>query len=114
VWGHLTGGYVRGYHAILNPKRLGFDVEAFVSVRLSAQRHDTMLKFEDEVGAVPLVRECYAVSGHADYLLRCVAPDLGAFQQFVTRLMKSRDIEKVSYSLGMGQPAVRTLTLPPA
>ena len=33
--------------------------------------------------AWPLVRECYMLSGETDFLLKCVAPDLTAFQDFV-------------------------------
>ena len=31
----------------------------------------------------PLVRESYMLSGEVDFLLKCVAPDLGTFQGFV-------------------------------
>jgi DNA-binding Lrp family transcriptional regulator len=31
----------------------------------------------------PLVREAHMLAGDMDYMLRCVAPDLPAFQDFV-------------------------------
>ena len=31
----------------------------------------------------PLVREAYMLSGESDYMLKCVAPDLRSFQDFV-------------------------------
>ena len=38
---------------------------------------------ENRVLSWPLVRECYMLSGETDFLLKCVAPDLTAFLDFV-------------------------------
>ena len=40
----------------------------------------------------PLVRECYMMSGETDYILRCVAPDLGAFQDFILKELTAAPI----------------------
>lgn len=80
-------GYIRGYSTILNPKKLGFDVEAFVSVQLFEQRTGDVHAFEQKVKAWREVRECYALSGSVDFLLKCVAADLNALQHFVTSVL---------------------------
>ena len=42
-----------------------------------------MRAFENRVLAWPSVRECYMLSGEMDFILKCVAPDLTAFQDFI-------------------------------
>ena len=78
-------GYITGYHAALDQRLLGFDITAFVMVGLYSQSEADLRAFENRVLAWPLVREAYMLSGESDYALRCVAPDLPSFQDFVTR-----------------------------
>ena len=78
-------GYITGYHAILDEARAGFELMAFAMVGLHAQSEAELRAFENRVLAWPLVRECFYIAGETDYILRCVAPDLPAFQEFVTR-----------------------------
>ena len=77
-------GIITGYHADVDNAALGFDVTAFAMVGLHNQSESDLRAFENLVLSWPLVRECYMMSGETDYLLRCVAPDLPAFQDFVT------------------------------
>jgi len=76
-------GMIAGYFALLDEKSLGFEVIAFAMVGLHSQAEADLRAFENRVLAWPLVRECYMLSGETDFLLKCVAPDLTAFQDFV-------------------------------
>lgn len=76
-------GFIRGYHAELDARLAGYEITAFASVRLHAQGEPELREFEKQVLMWPLVREIYMLSGDMDYLLRCVAPDLSAFQESV-------------------------------
>lgn len=78
-------GFILGYHAKLNPKLLGFDVEAYAMVRLNSQAEADMAAFEARARAWEFVRECAMLSGDIDFILKCVAPDLTSFQNFVIR-----------------------------
>lgn len=76
-------GLIRGYHAELDAPLAGFDVTAFAAVRLHAQGEAELREFEKQLLMWPLVREAYMIAGDMDYMLRCVAPDLPAFQDFI-------------------------------
>ena len=71
---------------MLNPALLGFDVTVFASVHLSSQADADLKAFEDFVRKEPLVRECWMLSGDVDFILKCVAPDMATFQDFVGQL----------------------------
>jgi DNA-binding Lrp family transcriptional regulator len=74
-----------GYRALLDAAALGFDVTLFAFVGLKSQAEAELRAFTDRVAAWPLVREAYAISGEADFLLKCVARDLPALQDFIIR-----------------------------
>ena len=92
-------GYIQGYRGLLDPRRLGFDVTVFASVHLSSQADADLRAFEEFVRAEPLVRECWMLSGEVDFIIKCVAPDMATFQDFVTHLTAAPHVRNVRTSL---------------
>jgi DNA-binding Lrp family transcriptional regulator len=92
-------GIIRGYRALLDGKTLGFDLVAFAMVQLSSQAEADLAAFEAAMGAHPVVRECWMLSGEVDFILKCVAKDLRAFQAFVTELTGAPHVKGVKTSL---------------
>lgn len=84
-------GYIRGYHADINPRELGFEVQVFAMVRLHSQAEVDLSAFEARCRAWPLVRECHMLNGEIDFILKCVAPDLSTFQTFLTEGLTAAD-----------------------
>jgi DNA-binding Lrp family transcriptional regulator len=78
-------GIITGYAALLDEKMVGFDLIAFAMVGLHAQAEQDLRTFENRLLAWPIVRESYMLSGETDYILKCVAPDLPSFQDFVLK-----------------------------
>lgn len=93
-------GYIRGYHADVDARGLGFEVQVFVMVGLSSQAGTDLSDFEDRCRGWPLVRECHMLNGEVDFMLKCVAPDLSTFQNFLTEdLLKEPNVASVKTSL---------------
>ena len=97
-------GYIRGYRALLDEKRLGFEVVAFAMVHLSSQADADLNAFESFVREQPLVRECWMLSGEIDFILKCVAPDLKTFQALVNELTAAPHVRNVKTSLTLRNP----------
>ena len=92
-------GYIKGYRALLDEKKLGYEVTVFAMVHLSSQAETDLIAFENFVRAQPLVRECWMLSGEIDFVLKCVAPDLKTFQAFVEKLTAAPNVRNVKTSL---------------
>ena len=92
-------GYIKGYRALLDQKLLGYEVTVFAMVHLASQADADLKSFEAFVRKEPLVRECWMLSGEIDFVLKCVAPDLQTFQDFVTRLTAEPHVRNVKTSL---------------
>ena len=84
-------GYIRGYHADVDARELGFEVQVFAMVGLQSQAEADLVAFESRCRAWPLVRECHMLNGEVDFILKCVAPDLSTFQSFLTGQLTSAD-----------------------
>ncbi len=78
-------GVIAGYHAAFNLPRLGYHLTAFAYVKLESQSEGDLSAFEWRVRQWDIVREAFMLSGDIDYLLKCVAPDVVTFQNFVIR-----------------------------
>ncbi|HAH10286.1 MAG TPA: AsnC family transcriptional regulator [Alphaproteobacteria bacterium] len=93
-------GFIRGYHADLDPKMLGYEVMAFAMVGLHSQADSDLRAFEAQVAGWPVVRECTMLSGEIDFILKCVARDLEAWQRFVsTQLTTAKNVASVKTAL---------------
>src|SRR5690349_11225106 len=77
-------GYIRGYHAVVNPEALGFGVTVFAQVGLATQAEPDLKAFEALVASWPEVREAHMLAGETDFLLKVVAEDWDAYQRFLT------------------------------
>jgi DNA-binding Lrp family transcriptional regulator len=96
------GGYIRGYHADINPEALGFGVTVFAQVGLSSQAESDLRAFEALMQSWPEVRECHMLAGETDFLLRIVAVDWDAYQRFLTtRLTAAPNVSHVKSSLAI-------------
>jgi DNA-binding Lrp family transcriptional regulator len=96
------GGYIRGYHADINPEALGFGVTVFAQVGLSSQAETDLKAFEALMQSWPEVRECHMLAGETDFLLRIVAVDWDAYQRFLTtRLTAAPNVTHVKSALAI-------------
>jgi DNA-binding Lrp family transcriptional regulator len=69
-------GVVKTIRATLDEKQLGYEVTSFVSfvtIQLQSQSQTTVQAFQSAVADIPLVQQCWSLSGEADFLLKCVA-----------------------------------------
>ncbi len=93
-------GFIRGYHADIDARELGFEVQVFAMVGLVSQAESDLSAFENLCRDWPLVRECHMLNGEVDFILKCVAPDLSSFQSFLTgELLTAQNVASVKTSL---------------
>ncbi|THD76432.1 Lrp/AsnC family transcriptional regulator [Thalassobius vesicularis] len=93
-------GFIQGYHAKVDSRELGFEVQVFAMVGLQSQAESDLSKFEQRCRDWPLVRECHMLNGEVDFILKCVAPDLSTFQSFLTgQLTAAENVASVKTSL---------------
>jgi Lrp/AsnC family leucine-responsive transcriptional regulator len=88
-------GIIQKTVAVLNPKALGLDMVAMISISMDRHTPERFENFERLVTGFPEVLECFLITGSsADYLLKVIVKDMDGYQQFL--LGKLTRIEGVS------------------
>lgn len=82
-------GYISGYVALLDPRRMGRMTTVFVEITLTGQADELLDAFERAVARVPEVLECHLMAGSADYLLKVVAADTEDFARIHRRSLSA-------------------------
>lgn len=90
-------GFIAGYVALLDTRRIGRPTTVFVEITLQGQADDLLDAFEREVARVPDILECHLMAGTADYLIKIMAEDTEDFarihRQFLSRLPGVRQMQ---------------------
>lgn len=107
-----SDGFIEGYQAVLNRKKLGYGVVGFAQITISDHASDDPLLFEREVANTPEILSCHNVTGDYDYLIQIVARDLDAYGAFIRdRLRKLPGVASVHSNLSLRE-VKSTLSLP--
>ena len=92
-------GIIAGYRAVLDRRKLGFDVVAFVQLNLDQQSEAETAKFMQAVRREDRIIECYALSGDHDYLLKVVARNIDEFSELtMKRILRFPGVKDLSSS----------------
>ncbi|GAA6150650.1 Lrp/AsnC family transcriptional regulator [Pseudoteredinibacter isoporae] len=97
-------GYIRGYSAQVNHKKIGLQIIAFVEVSLNIHHPETIQNFLTMIANEPGILECHSVTGQCDYLLKIVSKDMESYETFVsTQLLTAPGIRSVNTLISMRQ-----------
>ena len=97
-------GVIKGYTAIVDPKKVGLPLVVFCNVSLAVHDDEHIARFTSEISAIDEVMECYCTGGHYDFLLKVVLRDLDAYNKFVfEKLTKVHGIVKMQSSFVLGE-----------
>ena len=69
-------GVISGYRAIVDQKKIGFGISAYIMVNLDQRSETDTASFFDSVQQEPRIVECVAITGPNDLVLKVVAKDI--------------------------------------
>ncbi len=87
--------------ALVDPDKVGLGITVFVSIETSDHSEEWLDRFAKTVGAMPEVMEFYRMAGDVDYMLRVVAADMHAYDQFYKRLIGAVPLKNVTSRFAM-------------
>ena len=90
-----NAGYILGYAAMLNERRLAGTIEALVSIALNKQSEAEIASFESQIAKVKEVTDCFQITGESDYLVRVLARDMEHYQTVVGQLTRIRTVFRI-------------------
>lgn len=81
-------GVIEGYQAVLNRRKVGVGVVAFVQLTCTQHSEEVTAAFEQIIQASSRVLSCHNTTGEADFLLQVVARDLDDYSRFVDTVLR--------------------------
>lgn len=97
-------GFIEGYRAELNPKKLGFGLQVIIQVSLTRQIENAMQKFVHQINGIEEIIECYQLTGDFDYILKVLVRDIAEFDRLVNnRLSHIEEIGQMRSSVVLSQ-----------
>ena len=94
-----ASGVIQGYAALVDPKRVGLGLQAFVRVQLEKHGQHGLDRFIEGVDSWDEVVACHALTGDMDYLLQVVVQDLEHFSRFLLdKLINATGVADVNSS----------------
>ncbi len=86
-----ASGVIRGYQALLDGKKVGKDITAFIGVSIGNQRD--MDKFARQMMHYPDVLECHHVTGDESFMLKVKSANTGSLEKLLGEI---RSVEGVT------------------
>lgn len=80
-------GYITGYQAVLDRRKLEYNVCAFVDISIERQYKETVKEIEKKIIERPEVLECYATTGDSDFTLRVLAKDIDDYDRLIQKFL---------------------------
>lgn len=77
-------GVIRGYKAIVDPKALGYQLQAMITLRAFVGKLRPLL---DKVPQLREVRNCYRITGTENIIMEVVLEDQGHLERFIDLLI---------------------------
>ncbi|MBS1104251.1 Lrp/AsnC family transcriptional regulator [Gluconobacter sp. Dm-62] len=74
-------GVIRGYRAVIDERSAHKLTTVIVQITLERLTDEMLRRFEARIRECPDVRECYLMTGEADYLLHVAARDLADYER---------------------------------
>jgi len=86
-------GYITGYVALLEPKKLDASLVSFIEVSLDRTTTRALDSFREEINRMSEVQECHMVAGGFDYLIKVRTRDMSHYRRFLgEKLSAIKDI----------------------
>jgi len=107
-------GFIRAIQATLDERRLGYEVTSFVLIQLKSQARSAVQAFEAAIAALPHVQQCAQISGDADFMLKCLAPNVEAMRRQLLQFSAMPEVRTIRTYPVLGLSKDAPLPLPEA
>jgi len=100
-----TRGYLRGYAAQVDNRRLGYELTAFVGVITSPEK--TYDDFTSQIAKQPEVLEMHSIAGDETFLIKVATRSTGHLDDFLSRLKRIPGIARTRTTIVLSTPFER-------
>ncbi len=108
-----SAGIIKGYHALVDARKVGLDISAFIGVSISTPTH--LSAFEEWVESIPQVLECHHVTGGHTLLLKVKTRNTKDLEQLISRVRSMEGVASTETMVVLSTHTERVeVALPPS
>lgn len=101
---------ITGYHATVDPKKLGKDIAAFILVSIDSSKHYG--QFIDHVDSLSDILECHAITGEGTHLLKVRTTDTASLERLLSKIQAWSGVVSTKTTLVLSTPKESTRIKP--
>lgn len=90
-------GIIEGYSAIVNPRRVGYDISAFIRVMVDGSKHYP--GFVEKAGKLEEVQEVHSITGEGSHILRVVIRNTSGLEKLLSTIQGWPGVHGTSTSI---------------
>lgn len=76
-------GYISGYHADIDFKKLGYAIVALISITSNPHNREYNDRFVELINKESAILEAFELTGSMDYVLKVMVPDLAGLTELI-------------------------------
>ncbi len=103
-------GIITGYAAIVNPKKLGIDITAFILVQVDSSKH--YHSFIDHAAGNHEILECHAITGEGSHLLKVRTENTLTLEKLLAKIQAWPGVTGTRTHLVLSSPKESTVVAP--
>ena len=108
-----NAGVIKGYHALLDARKVGLDISAFIGVSIS--NPPQLAAFETWVEAIPQILECHHVTGGHTLLLKVKTRNTADLEKLISRIRSMEGVASTETMVVLSTHTERVeVALPPS
>ncbi|MDZ7373479.1 MAG: Lrp/AsnC family transcriptional regulator [candidate division KSB1 bacterium] len=100
-------GIIRGYAALLDPKKIGLEVMAFIVVELESSRYFD--PFVQRALDNDEILECHAITGEGSYLVKARTKDTSTLERLLSEIRSWPGVANTRTSIVLSSPKDTTV-----
>ncbi len=103
-------GIVTGYAALVNPKKLGKDITAFIVVKIDSSKH--FHTFIEHAKSSDEILECHAVTGEGSHILKVRSSNTSTLEKLLAKIQSWPGVVDTRTNLVLSSPKETTFIQP--
>ncbi|MEX0684426.1 MAG: Lrp/AsnC family transcriptional regulator [Balneolales bacterium] len=84
--------YIEGFHAVLNPRKFGFDITAYIFIEVESSSY--YRPFVDRVVKEEEVLECHSITGDGSHMLKIRTRNTASLEVLLTTIQSWEGVKK--------------------
>jgi Lrp/AsnC family leucine-responsive transcriptional regulator len=99
-------GFITGYRALVDPRKMGWDVTAFIVTTVDSSKH--FQAFLEKVRKTHEIMECHAITGEGTHLLKVRARNTAELEKLLSKIQSWLGVVRTTTRVALSSPKETT------